>query len=107
MDPNATLQMLRDLLGGDSSGKSDFHKKNAWMEAEELFQALDDWLSKGGALPKAWIPRPPLESELCDKCTKNLKKAPHSCPYAHDIHDDPDSLCTCCEECEHACAQEI
>ncbi len=66
MDPNATIQELRKLLGGDHSGLEDTNEllegSGAWANdtlgalcrAEELFQALDGWLKSGGALPKAW-----------------------------------------------------
>lgn len=72
MDPNETLRRLRALLGGDHSGyeqdklgHSIFHHGDKptkdlddlhtmVCEAEELFQALDDWLSKEGCLPEAW-----------------------------------------------------
>ena len=31
----------------------------------------------------------------------------HTCPFAEDIHGDSDTLCTCCEACEHECLMEI
>lgn len=37
------------------------------------------------------------------RCGKPPEK-PHPCPYAQDIHDDCDSLCGCCEDCEQQCA---
>lgn len=77
MDPNATLLALRRLLGGDHSGyeetpgsPGEIHKvtddgnrvrriptaelHTMLCEAEELFQAMDEWLSSGGFLPKRW-----------------------------------------------------
>lgn len=43
MDPNATLRQLRAAIGhGDMK------------EADRLFTALDEWLYKGGFLPRAW-----------------------------------------------------
>ena len=42
MDPNEALKLLRKYAS-DTGG-----------EAWEQFEALDDWLSKGGFLPKAW-----------------------------------------------------
>lgn len=61
MDPDATLKALRDLLGGDHSGHRYRVRLSLWCEAEELFQALDKWLSteQGGLrgfLPQAWTP---------------------------------------------------
>ena len=32
---------------------------------------------------------------------------PHSCPYAEDVHDDPESLCACCDHCTQQCAVDI
>lgn len=42
MDPNATLNALRELLAGDDG------------EVAETFAALDEWLSNGGFLPDDW-----------------------------------------------------
>lgn len=47
MDPNETLRRLRELCALD----------NCRLFAEEiadLFEALDQWLSKGGFLPEPW-----------------------------------------------------
>ena len=56
MDPNATLRELRELLGGDHSGSLD--PETASMDdlcrMEELWQALDQWIGRGGFLPDAW-----------------------------------------------------
>lgn len=46
------------------------------------------------------------EEVLC-KCGKNPATEPHPCPYAEDINDDPNTLCTCCEECMNECAMDI
>ena len=62
MDPEATLERLRALLGGDHSGFEELEQArgewsdphSALCECEELFQALDGWLSKGGFKPKDW-----------------------------------------------------
>lgn len=32
---------------------------------------------------------------------------PHTCPYAEEINRDYESLCECCEGCEHQCAMDI
>ena len=31
----------------------------------------------------------------------------HICPYQQDINGDSETLCNCCSECEHQCAQDI
>jgi len=60
MDPNETLSKLRALLGGDytrdTTGVTFDDLLGFVCEAEELFQALDEWLSKGGFLPTDWAP---------------------------------------------------
>jgi hypothetical protein len=43
MDPNETLQQLRDEFEGGE-----------FECAAELFEALDTWLCRGGFLPEAW-----------------------------------------------------
>lgn len=66
MDPDETLRILRALLGGDHSGCEDWKEAeqmpddwgNDWLatlcRAEEAFQALDQWMSCNGHLPKDW-----------------------------------------------------
>lgn len=49
--------------------------------------------------------------ELDDKVEKKCKcgnkaTAPHPCPYMSDVHNDNETLCTCCEECEQECAND-
>jgi hypothetical protein len=48
MDPNETLRRLRELARRDSD-----HPVYS-PEWPELFQALDQWISRGGLLPDAW-----------------------------------------------------
>lgn len=43
MDPNEALAQLRNAFA-DSD----------YLTAEELFNALDEWLTKGGFLPDPW-----------------------------------------------------
>ena len=55
MDPNATLEQLRQLavqvLNPD---REDALVDEAAEEMAELVRALDDWISRGGFLPAAW-----------------------------------------------------
>ena len=45
MDPNAALAKVRELIGdGDSAD----------VLLVDAFEALDEWLSKGGFLPSDW-----------------------------------------------------
>lgn len=49
MDPNATLATLRTLTADALNGKE---VDAAWLA--ENFDALDQWIGKGGFLPDAW-----------------------------------------------------
>lgn len=46
MDPNATLQEIRELVG--NNGGNDVGR------LVELIDALDEWLTNGGFLPSDW-----------------------------------------------------
>ncbi|OMC55387.1 hypothetical protein A5747_13420 [Mycobacterium sp. IS-836] len=51
MDPNATLEMIREQL------KAFYAERDAEFDAialADMVAALDDWLSRGGFLPDAW-----------------------------------------------------
>lgn len=56
MDPNDALEQLRDELrrvNYDRGWDGDLYVagRDAWAEP---FEALDNWLSRGGFLPDAW-----------------------------------------------------
>jgi len=122
MDPNETLKRLRELLGGESScsAKADGGLRcDDWSDVQELFQALDQWLSKGGFLPKAWLrlnppaPHPasrpilPYVDNPDQRCKHENKQPPHPCPFSLDVYGNNEDLCTCCEECTQECADDI
>lgn len=49
MDPNETLKRIREEVA--------LYNQGARLDEHNLiehFEALDEWLSKGGALPKEW-----------------------------------------------------
>ena len=57
MDPNAALRALRELSrsaleDADGFDSSDF--STTMCALAENFQALDEWISKGGFLPEGW-----------------------------------------------------
>jgi hypothetical protein len=58
MDPNANLEEQRRLteLILSCGNWADANASDCTRLAE-LVQALDEWLCKGGFLPKAWTPR--------------------------------------------------
>ena len=57
MDPNASLEAMRDALGAMTQAQQDndslSYDEAAYTVAEHA-QALDDWLTRGGFLPEAW-----------------------------------------------------
>lgn len=55
MDPDAALAKLRELLDGATvDAKSDDELWEIVHEAVDVFAGLDNWISKGGYLPKEW-----------------------------------------------------
>lgn len=52
MDPNETLRRLRELLDPESSYEGSDGTLEKLVDAGELFQALDQWLSKGVFCPE-------------------------------------------------------
>ena len=44
---------------------------------------------------------------LCESCLHNNACEPHTCPYKSDIHNDNETLCNCCDECERECCMDI
>jgi hypothetical protein len=41
------------------------------------------------------------------ECGPDAQIEPHTCPFAEEINNDSDTLCTCCETCKCGCAQDI
>lgn len=48
-----------------------------------------------------------LVEELCRHCEKNHAAPKHTCPFTEEIHNDFDTLCTCCSDCEHEYVMDI
>lgn len=44
--------------------------------------------------------------EKCERCKEGESQAPHSCPYDQELNDG-ETICTCCEECEQQCVDDI
>lgn len=53
MDPNATLVLIRALLVKMDTSKAT-PSDEEFVTLYETFFALDNWLKKGGFLPKEW-----------------------------------------------------
>jgi hypothetical protein len=50
MDPDAALARIRHLA--DTNNCED--ARDCYLDLAELVQGLDEWITKGGFLPKAW-----------------------------------------------------
>jgi len=58
MDPNATLEAIRDAIKEIESTFVESAADEPWGAYERLLEnviALDGWISKGGFLPAAWV----------------------------------------------------
>lgn len=40
-------------------------------------------------------------------CAQGSAVSPHPCPFLEDVHNDRETLCTCCDDCEQRCADDI
>ena len=58
MDPQATLNRLRELTTELNCAESNEHKADIADEFSELFEGLDNWLSARGFLPTSWRREP-------------------------------------------------
>lgn len=60
MDPNETLRLMREALESASAFEQmetpmrDAMRLEALGEAAACAESLDEWLSKGGFMPRAW-----------------------------------------------------
>ena len=63
MDPNAALRSIRPIVTGLVDCPKSIHAKNdepcgacerRAKRLAELFEGLDQWLTRGGALPDEW-----------------------------------------------------
>lgn len=54
MDPNETLRMLHAAFLRLDASPDGFALAECAAQVSELFESLDEWLSKGGFLPDAW-----------------------------------------------------
>ena len=49
----------------------------------------------------------PQERVMCSSCGNNPATPPHPCPFAEEIYDNTNDLCTCCESCQANCAHDV
>lgn len=54
MDPNATLAALRNNFADLNAAESDEERLALIERIDELWEALDAWMSRGGFTPKTW-----------------------------------------------------
>jgi hypothetical protein len=53
VDPNKTLENIRELIKAANSDPTVIYEDGGWMFL--LIEELDGWLSKGGFLPDRWV----------------------------------------------------
>jgi hypothetical protein len=70
MDPNETLRDIRANLRLAESAPSLAVANQHREMAMESFQALDEWLSKGGFKPQAWDTWP--DQKVLGPCTNRI-----------------------------------
>lgn len=54
MDPNMTLHELRELCGEALAAAEGEPTRLTALDIAEKFDALDQWMSRGGFAPSAW-----------------------------------------------------
>lgn len=54
MDPNAALKEMREIASTNLDLWNDNEIVVKFVQLVELFEGLDQWLSKGGHLPDDW-----------------------------------------------------
>lgn len=61
MDPTATLVKIRALIQSINRSSNSYDRAVWAEELAEAFEALDQWMAKGGFLPVQWraMVRPP------------------------------------------------
>jgi len=47
------------------------------------------------------------EPGTCPRCHEGEAQESHACPFKRELHDDEETLCNCCKDCEHQCCQDI
>lgn len=82
MDPNATLDELREIT--DKCAPSDMDR------AAELFRALDEWIVKGGFLPKPWHRDNPLAEKY--EALRHMLIRWHAGNWHQDLLRETDAL---------------
>jgi len=91
-----------------SKGKSMYTEKNI-QEVYDL--TMDDFeaLSLSIALVvNEFIDKKQKDKPgLCTSCMRNKATKPHPCPFQKEINNMPDTLCTCCSDCQHECFMDI
>lgn len=63
MDPNEALVALRDCAQDIENGTDEYTFAETAQTMAEKFEALDDWLSRGGFPPSDWVRLSAIEKE--------------------------------------------
>lgn len=48
-----------------------------------------------------------LPAPVMCKCGAFVAQPDHLCPFALDVHDDNETMCSCCDRCAGECAADI
>jgi hypothetical protein len=54
MDPNENLKQQREIIARMFDPESEHVDSGDALELAQLVQDLDEWISKGGVVPRAW-----------------------------------------------------
>lgn len=99
MDPDAALATLREQAKQAEWLHSREEVMAALGDMAEQFEALDQWLTKGGFLPEAWKPKP--VTHPCPRCGKDVFWDTEHLPSAWRHVENDSRWCTLTDE-EHA-----
>ncbi len=80
------------FIAGYDAAVNFANKQNSMFSGVDMSKAVVTW---------------PKPDEETDKCTCDIEYEEHTCPFSEEIHDDHESLCTCCPYCEHNCAMDV
>lgn len=57
MDPDLALHLIRNSIRNGDNHANPFRAADHYEEAARRFKDLDEWITKGGFLPKEWAPK--------------------------------------------------
>ena len=81
------------------------------FDGRDFFE-LEFWISEADSPAISdevthWMPLPAPPTEDMCKCGKNPQQPPHTCPYEEEIFNNSETMCECCDSCQHECLLDI